>query len=304
MRLRVLIVLWRPESAWSSLVAGGLLAARIIGGGGGNGNGSDGGGAHLDVVHAVPDACAFYIRGEEILTAKRREEIDGTRAARRAEMRRVFGAWCADSGRQPGSAAGWREVGGNLPEVIAAESERADCIVVGMPRAPGRDAKAAVRAVLSQVRKPLVIVPEDAPLSLGLGRHAMVAWTPAAAGGRDTDQSGCVSTADIAQPLLLTADRVTVITAPDRSCDAAVAVDPELASLTRTLAEHGIRTQVRAMRSNRCSMTGAALAEAYREKADILIVRNCSHNRLTDMVVGAPMRRMLVNAALPVFVRN
>jgi hypothetical protein len=299
-RLRVTIVLWRPEAAPSSLVAGSLLAARFGARSGGNGTAATDIGTDIDVVYAVPEPCEFYLRGEEVLTPKRREEIDRICAARRAEMRRIFDAWCVDGGRLPGSHVGWREVDGGLTEVIAAEAAGADCIVIGIPRAPGRDGKAAVRAVLSQTRKPLVVVPENAPLSFR--RHAMIAWTRprGGLGGRNEDRSDYASAAEMARPLLLSADRVTVITAPNRCA----ADDPELASLTRALAEHGIRMQVRAMRSARCSVTGAALAEAYREKADILIVRNYSRNQLSNMMAGISMPRMLTSAALPVFVRD
>ena len=51
-------------------------------------------------------------------------------------------------------------------------------------------------------------------------------------------------------------------------------------------------------------LSKAALAEAYREKADVLIVRNYTRSRLADMVAGSPIRRILTSAALPVFVRN
>lgn len=274
----ILAVLNRSETARPVLVSAGLLAARL-----------PGGGARIDALHIRPAVDPDFMPTEEMMTENRRRRFEAWAEERSADLKRFFDAWAR--ARQPGGAAAWREVVGRTKAVVAAEGSRTDLIVIGRAASEGHDydGQEATQAALFDARAPVVLVPEAVPRTLG--QHPAIAWKPS----RAADQA-----VQAALPILLAADRVTVLIAAEDGVGEATPY-----GLQDALARQVSRLEVRRFDPEGRGIGEVLLAEAKRAGADLLVMGAYTHSRLVETVLGGATRDILAgDAALPVLMHH
>ncbi|MEO0729934.1 MAG: universal stress protein, partial [Pseudomonadota bacterium] len=149
-------------------------------------------------------------------------------------------------------------------------------------------------AALFESGRPLLIAPpvmSGADVSAAsFGTHAVISWNCS---------TEAAHTVAAALPVLLAADRVTILTV-----EGAIVPGPDAAALADYLAIHGITaTQVAKPRSS--MGPGKAILEATRELGgDLLIESAYTQSRLRQMIFGGATAEVLAETTLPVFMAN
>jgi nucleotide-binding universal stress UspA family protein len=177
----------------------------------------------------------------------------------------------------------WHEVGGTPSRVFAIAGPVSDLIVVSRPasRAAAR-ARAVMLGALLHSAKPVLVLPQAAPRTLG--RRILIAW----------NQSADAATAVAAAlPLLTRAERVVAVTAgpEDR-------LGPKAAHLARYLAHWDVKIECTRTRGQNVQRE---LESAYRDAdADLIVMGAYSRNRYRQLVFGGVTEHMLFKTDLPV----
>lgn len=271
--MTMLAILNRGETARSVLATSGLLAARL-------------GSARIEVLHIRPKVDPSFMPTEEMMTESRDRTFQAGEDRRSSQLRGIWDAWRQQAGID---ATSWREVIGETKSTIAAEGAKADLIVIGHA-GPGGDASArdAIQAALFQARSPVVLAPEAVPRTAG--QHVAIAWKPSEA----ADQA-----IQAALPLLLTADRVTVLIAkesgigdqtPKVLADSPALNTPAL-NIHRFIPGHG-------------GIGDALVREAVAVGADLLVMGAYTHNRFIETMLGGATRDVLAHSVLPVLMHH
>ncbi len=271
MSYTIIAILDRAETAHPVLAAAALAADRL-------------GDARIEALHVRHDAMEGFMPTEEVMTRKREQEIKREAALLSADLHRIFDTWRAEGGPRE-----WREVTGETAKVIAEESAQADLIVIG--HESGRhqaDAKQAVHRSLFVSHLATLLVPAAIPLSLG--RNIAIAWKP----GDATDR-----VIEAALPLLLRAERISVLIAIDDSNREAVPDD-----LLSKLRKAGITAHVNRFRAQGQSIGDALIAQAHAAAADLLVMGAYTRSRLAELILGGVTREVLTAADLPVLTHH
>jgi len=285
----VLAILDRAETAPSVLIAAALAADRL-------------GPARIEALHVRHAAKEGFMPTEDVMTETRRREIDGQAALQSAQLRGIFEAWRTHRGAAGGAgaatppeatlrtalsqAATWREETGETVRVIVDQAARADLIVIGRPSSGHLGP--ALHAALFDARMLTLLVPDVAPSVLGL--HIVVAWKPGEAANKVTRA---------ALPLLLRADRVTILIGTEEAGDQVVPAD-----LLGKLANTEMHVAVRQFQASSRRIGQALLGEARLAGADLLVMGAYTHNRFVEMVLGGATRDILADADLPVLLQH
>ena len=273
MMQNILALLNRVETARPVLVAAELVARRL-------------GLARINVLHVRPKIDPTFLPSEEVMTKERERQFNEATEARSAALRDVFDNWRAANGS--GLSAGWHEVAGETRAMVASESRAADLSVVGWspPRHP-EDAAEAISAALFDAGASILLVPETVPVTIG--QHPAIAW-------KSNPKSERAAAA--ARPLLLTADRITVLIGRE-SGD----TEPTTGSLLHLIADKGHAVAVHDFDPAGRDIGQALLAEARAAGADLLVMGAYSHSRAYEWILGGATRGVLHHADLPVFMR-
>jgi protein CrcB len=262
----IVAVLDRTTTARSVLVAAQLAADGF-------------GDTRITALHLRHDGLAGFMPTEDVMTAERRDEIDGAAAAKSADIKAIFDAW-PDASR----IGAWRERTGETASVVSAEASGADLIVLGHANgAPNPTAHAA----LFMAKRPTLLVGDAFPATLG--RHIAIAWKPSEAADRAIAA---------VMPLLQRADRVTVLVATD---DAPPDRPPSPA--LDQLRETNVAVTTHCFQAAPRSIGRALLAEAHASGADLLVMGAYSRGRLAEFVLGGATREVLAAADMPVLMR-
>ena len=267
----ILAILDRPQTAHPVLAAAALAARRL-------------GDADIEALHLRHDALEGFMPTEEVMTERRDQEIEGAAGQKSADLHEIFDAWHRETG-----VGEWREVVGETAKVVAAEAAKADLIVVGhgVGRYQG-DARQAIHAALFDARKATLLVSEAVPASLG--RSAAVAWKPSEAADWAIDA---------ALPLLLRAERVTVLVETDDGSHEA-----EPASLLQRLHHASIPVRVHRFQASGRKIGQALIEEAHAVDADLLVMGAYTHSQLAEFILGGATREVLATAELPVLMHH
>jgi len=129
-----------------------------------------------------------------------------------------------------------------------------------------------------------VLVPPTVPLTMGL--HPAVAWKPSKAADRAVQA---------ALPLLLAAERVTVLVADEDG--SGEAMSPALQDVQRRLDS---RFELRRVNLAGRQTSMALLEEAQAFGADLLVMGAYTHSRFFEWVLGGVTRDLLADVSLPV----
>jgi nucleotide-binding universal stress UspA family protein len=161
-----------------------------------------------------------------------------------------------------------------------------DLIVVGRP---GRDVEnprmPPLEAALFESGKPALIVPKDAPKSIG--RHILVAWNGS------TEQA---HTNAFAMPLLHKAEHVTVLAVEGNTGDG-----PTAEQAAQHLRRNGISATSVTLKAGSRSAGEIILDQAASLGCDLLVKSAYTQSRIRQLIFGGATRHILANATLPVF---
>ncbi|MCM5557530.1 universal stress protein [Pleomorphomonas sp. JP5] len=244
--------------------------------------------ASISAVHVGFNPRFAFVPPEEIAIQQLRELREGTVADRLARTRAAFDAWRAD---RPDAPVGWQSEEGDVEELVARETARADLVVMGNPvRLDGRD---AFHATLFWSKRLLLVAPPDARTEPGstlrparaIGRHIVVGWKP----GEQVERA-----VRAALPWLRRADKVTVVAVQKPGAD-------YLSSARALFSELGIAVDCIELRRESGSVGLQLLASADRLGADSLLIGAYKHGALWEAILGGVTRDVLAAARLPVF---
>lgn len=242
----------------------------------------------ISAIHVGFNPKFAFVPPEEIAIQQLRELREGTVADRLARTRAAFDTWLANRTDAP---VGWKSEEGNVEELVARETARADLVVIGNPvRLDGRD---AFHATLFWSKRLLLVAPPETrtepksgprPARV-IGRHIVVGWKPGEQIGRAVRE---------ALPWLTRAGKVTVVSIEKPGFD--------YVTSARTLfADLGIDVDCIALRRETGSVGLHLLASADRLGADSLLIGAYKHGALWEAILGGVTRDVLAAARIPVF---
>jgi len=265
----ILTLLDRPAAAPTLLGAASHLADLV-----------GGAALHFLVVRTPPEATIMPT--EEVLTARRAEQIRARENARAAELTAAFEAW-RPGARHPVDLS---DVEAAADDVIAERGAAADFIVVARPsdHALGA-APAALRAAMFATDRPVLLVPPGAAATFG--RCVAVAWR---------DDGRAVKAVLPALRLLTAATMVHVLQG--------VRDQPASMTVPEVFRDHGVPAQMHILSIDGGVFGQTLLREAHALGADMVVMGAYGHNPLRELVFGGVTRFMLEHADLPVLLRH
>ena len=271
MSYTILAILDRAETARPVLVVAALAADRLAD-------------ARIEALHVSHDATEGFMPTEEVMTIKRKQEIEEEAARQSADLRGIFDTWQAEGG-----LGEWREVTGETAKVIADEAAEADFIVIGHGSDRHQaDAKQAIHTALFMSRLTTLLVPAAIPRSLG--QNVAIAWKPSDAVNRAVEAT---------LPLLRRAEQVTVLIETDDG-DSTPATDDLLGELQKA----GITARVDRFQAQGQSIGNALIARAHAAGADLLVMGAYTRRRLAEFIFGGATNEVLAAADLPVLMHH
>jgi nucleotide-binding universal stress UspA family protein len=268
----LLALLVRPGSAPATLDAAAAVAACYPR-------------AALTVLHVRHDPRSLILATEEVLTERRRA-LEAAEEARAEQLRRVFERWSMTAGAAAAGASRVDEVG-EVGHSLARYGARAALVILGHePRALHEDDRAAVKAALLELRRPVLLVPGG--WQGGLGRRVAIAWKP-------SEQAARALAA--AAPILARAERVVALAVQRPGKD----TEPEL---RRALGSHGLGAALERIEPDGEPAGALLLRRAQEGGADLLVAGAYSHSRAYELVLGGVTRHLLHHAGLPVLMAH
>ena len=209
---------------------------------------------------------------DELMTAAENRAKDQEAAARA-----TFDAWAADSGAAVGDGmetdrltASFNSKVGPIPGLERDPSRLADvtvCTRGGKQENPDR--AALIETAVMDSGRPVILASDAAGESIAT--NVLVAWNGSAEAARAVS---------MAMPLLLRANRVTVVTVDDGD----VSADPK--ALASTLRMNGIEADGVTAVMDRAGVAATLEAEAGRQGADLVLIGAYSHSRVREFVLG------------------
>jgi nucleotide-binding universal stress UspA family protein len=268
----LLVLLGRADTAAACLAAAGQIAPAYDP-------------TALDVLHVRIDP-ERTVLPEEVLTERRRRDIEREEAARAAALESAFAAWRQEAG--PIAAAARRiAVTGDVVREIERYGHDADLVVLG--QAPGLrhlTDREAIGAALFDSRRPVLLVP--AGWQGALGRRIAVAWKPSAQASRAVMA---------ALPILRRAAAVVVLKGGE---DEETGTD----DIEALLAQQGVDAATHRFDPAPSSVGEAMLREVHAHDADLLVMGAYSHSRIYELILGGATRFMLSHADLPLLMAH
>jgi nucleotide-binding universal stress UspA family protein len=240
--------------------------------------------ARIDVVDAAAVTSVGFPRPglniSDSIARIREEERLRARHAREAyeDAHRRHGI-----GKDSPVTLAWEEIA-SLSDTLLAHTRYHDLTVMG------RDQELSVeriRTVLLTSGRPLLLPPPRPPSVLG--KTVAIAWKEGAEAARAVTA---------AEPLLAGAERLFILTAPDRG-GARDASAGSAARLAGYLTGKGFKTEIRLTEPGGGPHAVSNLA--YECDADLLIMGAYAHSRMREMLLGGMTEAILADCAIPVF---
>jgi nucleotide-binding universal stress UspA family protein len=272
MTMTILAVLTDPRTAAATLTAAATAAAIDDT-------------ASIAALHVRVDRDTLIMPTEEVMTGRRRAELDTMLAERARLVQLAFAEWSKASGPVAGRTR-YHEVAGTVAAEVAARGERADLLVLARPlENEGHD---ALDAAIFAAGKLFLLVPPALAQPV-FGRHVAIAWKAS-----DTAERAVVA----ALPWLGRAARISILSAAE---DAAA----QSQTLLALLATHGLpqeKIAVQAIAGGRDESVGEALLSAARSLgADSLVMGAYRRHRFFEWALGGVTRHVLHHADIPAF---
>jgi nucleotide-binding universal stress UspA family protein len=257
--------------------------------------------AHLQVIHCRQRPQDMLPFAGIVPTSLRQQVVSSATSLADEEERRVkalFEDYCRREElavvEKPRDApmdrpsASWSEATGTQAAVVGVRGRLADVIAVAQPDHRLGIGFNTLEAALLETGRPVLLCP---PLPVSdIGRHVAVAW------------SGTVEAASAvaaAMPILIAADRVTVLSA---LTGASLDLGPE--ELRDHLASHGVDAEIRTFHAKPTAVAQGLLAGAKDAGADVLLMGAYGHNRRRELVMGGVTKYLTDHADLPVLLQR
>jgi nucleotide-binding universal stress UspA family protein len=248
-------------------------------------------GSYMEGI-AVRPAVGTYVTVEPVssLAISGAFDEDSAREAR-ASFERFMLANNVPRGSDGAAATswGWPRAEAVDDGVIGTYGRVFDLIVLGRP---GREVEnprmPPLEAALFESGKPALIVPKNAPKSIG--RHILLAWNGS------TEQA---HTNAYAMPLLQRAEQVTVLAIEGHTSDG-----PSGEQATQHLRRNGVKASALTLKEGSRSAGEIILDQAASLGCDLLVKSAYTQSRLRQMIFGGMTRHILAHATLPVFMAH
>jgi len=253
---------------------------------------------HIDCLRVTPDPAALLGQvaqidmGSSMMLAETLSAIEQRARAAMAEFCKQQDVLRTDSPPEPEAvSASWRETLGEDMDELISQGRFHDLVVVAAGAEAGQALSAAeVGDIVIHGGRPIVLAPKNAQTSPL--KTVAIAW-------KDTPEAARAVTA--AMPLLAKAQRIEILSASERDCEATQCVECS-DSIVRQLRWHGLNAHGHFVIPAGRAIPDAILESAIEHDADLLVMGAYGHSRLREMVFGGFTQRILRGAGLPVFV--
>lgn len=246
--------------------------------------------AWIEVLHVKVDPLVAGRIDEEVAFYRVRDHIEGSSCDERARaVWAAVDAWTATAPFEIARRLVPREIAGREEETVLHESWCANLLVMARPH--NIDGHDALHAAIFRSGKPLLLAPGNWTAEAGgrLERHMLIAWKP-------TDQARRAVAG--ALPWLCRAGQVTVLTVTKHG------QTPDPGELLDLLESEGIGAEPAAGEAIEGRTSARILATAADLDASCLVMGAYRHNPLVEWVLGATTRRVLTDAAIPLFLAH
>ena len=252
--------------------------------------------SHIVGLHSLTTEYAVVFGGEmgfsissEVDRTLEREGLDRRDQARRL-FREFMTARAVPIGPTPsghnGPTASWREEDGRQNAVVGLIGRVFDLIVVEQPEKLASIAEATLEDALFESGRPVLMVPQRAPTTLG--EVIAIAWN----GSTET-----ALTVALGMPFLKQARHVVIVAVGAQHMPEP---GPEGEELARTLERHGIDVSLRTAVGRQKPQGKSFLKEALAGGADLLLKGAYTQSRIRQMIFGGATRHIIMEANLPV----
>ena len=188
-----------------------------------------------------------------------------------------------------GFRAGWTEMVGSGPEGVGEYARLFDLVILGRSVEDSAvDWKTAAEAVMFDSGRPLLIVSDEIPATIG--RKILLAWN----GSTETAR-----TLTGAMSILTDIDEVLVVTV-----EGAIVSGPAGEDVCRHLNASGISSTARTIDRGTSSVGQALLEAADQFSADLIIKGAFTHSRLRQLIFGGPTSELLSASTLPILLSH
>ncbi len=258
--------------------------------------------AHIDALFARGEATEFVpVMGEGYSGLIAQDIIDAVEKAakERAEAAKKTSAEMAGLGEipmvehqelsRPPSLA-FYEKRGPLLAALHDESQLTDLIVFAHQSAPlSVELKSIMPDLLINCRRPILVVPEEAPESVG--KRILIGW--------DGSEEAAAALRQ-ARGFYRSAESVTLVAVSNDE----QAARESLAGPLAYLGYHGVKAESCIDGADRKDAGERLLAIAADLKADLVVVGGYGHSRVREFIFGGATRKLLNDATIPVFMAH
>ena len=188
-----------------------------------------------------------------------------------------------------GFRAGWTEMVGSGPEGVGEYARLFDLVILGRSVEDSAvDWKTAAEAVMFDSGRPLLIVSDEIPATIG--RKILLAWN----GSTETAR-----TLTGAMSILTDIDEVLVVTV-----EGAIVSGPAGEDICRHLNASGISSTAQTIDRGTSSVAQAVLEAADKFSADLIIKGAFTHSRLRQLIFGGPTSELLSASPRPILLSH
>jgi nucleotide-binding universal stress UspA family protein len=252
--------------------------------------------SHIVGLHSLTTEYAVVFGGEMGFSIS--SEVDRTLEReghdRRDQARRLFRDFMTAQGvplgpvspDSSGPSASWREEDGRQNAIVGMSGRVYDLIIVEQPEKLASIAEATLEDALFESGRPVMMVPKDAPPSLG--DIVAVAWN----GSTET-----ATTVALGMPFLKQAKEVVVVAVGPQHMPEPGPTGDELA---RTLERHGLKVSLRTAFGRQKPQGESFLQEAMAAGADLMLKGAYTQSRIRQMIFGGATRHIIMESKIPV----
>ena len=246
--------------------------------------------AHLvgvyGISHAAIDPAESYARGSRALHSvfARMREADEEKAL---GVAREFAALSSEFGISSEFRIVWR----NDAEDSALSALHCDLIVAAHPKPEALPQSWSAERLLLATGTPVLLIPRNWSGET-IGDNVLVAWNRSREARRAVND---------AIPFITTADKVVIVTVDADRDPGRYGSEPG-SHLVEHLSRHGAHAVVTEVSSQGRSISGAILAQAAQQSADLLVMGAYSHPRTTEILFGGVTRSLIADTHLPMLI--